>query len=130
MKLGDMPVHVIEHGICAAAVRGDSEGDRGGDVLVAPNPLKKLNLESGPSSKSGRCPKNLCNSEECMELSLHSPTGDRRQQTRVVLREGVCVDHIEPTSAEKIFALHKILPFAFEDPDTFLFKPSPFPHVT
>ena len=32
-------------------------------VLVAPSPLKKPNLESGPSSRSGTCPKNRCSSE-------------------------------------------------------------------
>ena len=32
----------------------------GNTLLVAPRPLKKLNRDLGPASRSGKCPKKSC----------------------------------------------------------------------
>ena len=63
VKLRYVRVDVVEQGVCNACFsKGQEWANKGRCALVAPSPLKKLKLDSGPESRSGTCPQNSCKS--------------------------------------------------------------------
>lgn len=63
VQLRHMRVDIVKECVCGStAISVTRHLETIGRLLVAPRPWKKLNLDSGPASRSGTCPKNFCNS--------------------------------------------------------------------
>lgn len=81
---------VSEHELCCLARNS----------LVAPRPWKKLNRDSGPARRSGRCPKNWCNAEKGNKNMRQKRRTTYAQRTFVIFGERIGIHNIKTADSK------------------------------